>query len=591
MEENTFAARMVRAAAAANLERLNDPNVVCVGYGLKFREGKPTDEVALQYYVLTKFRTEEEITRAGSSSVPGEVDGVKTDVIEMHASRATQCPTDRGMPTGGRGTRQEHPLVGGTSSTVLSGFHSFPTGYGTLGGIVFDAPAGLAGARGAAMALSNAHVWGPTTGLDVIQPWLPIDEYLEATVKLALCGPGASFILDTTVPSPLTAGLAAGAAAAFVAAAASDAEDPSRWGQRVGAVPPAGAVTRSESVHVATELPAFPFAGSHYSTRTTWNYSRDTTAGVTSEQIDAERENEHVLLGKRVWTERVKYRAGERIQICAELKTHRQRDADDFFVVAHCYPIAHPDRLVKRVLRPGACKPVREFEPVCFRGFSSPAAPKTTAWFPIHEGPFGFDGVKAGHFHGPWPPGGPDALTILQLPIGVMKMVFPPCARVELEMLQGPAPVRLTARNSAGDVVAQAATGTQQGQRQVVQLRAYEITSVTFTLDDGQAFLIGACTYRESGCDGDDVKQEYKTHKEPPRHRCHTYTGFLDLELREDPEQWAIVLFVQTVDPNPTGTDPAKAATELGGIVASANMVEPVGCTIVMLLDHVFNVI
>ena len=35
--------------------------------------------------------------------------------------------------------------------------------------------------------------------------------------------------------------------------------------------------------------------------------------------------------------------------------------------------------------------------------------------------------------------------------------------------------------------------------------------------------------------------------------RRYTYTGFLDFELRERSDQWGIMLFVQTIDPNPVG--------------------------------------
>jgi hypothetical protein len=560
------------AAELANRERLEDPNVVCVGYGLKFREGRPTWEVALQYYVHEKLADEEAITRAGSTPVPGEV---ATDVIELQVAHPQQCPPDRGAPTGGRGGRQENPLVGGTSSTVLSGFHSFPTGYGTLGGICFDGPGGVTGPRGAAMALSNAHVWGTSVGADVIQPWLPIDEYVEAVVKLLACGPAESFILDTTVPSPLTAILAAGAAAAFAAAIASDAEDPSRWGQRVGAVPSPGVTTESETVSIRTEIPERPFAGRRY--------ARETTAGTTHEHITADRENEHVLRGKRVWTERLQYHGGERVRICAELATSRADNADDYFVVAHCFPTRDADRVTHRVLRPGRCRPPRELKPICFRGFSEPAAPNQSATFPIHEGPFAFDGTRPGRYRGPWPQGGPETLTILQLPPSPVRLLCPPCSRLEIELFHTFRPVEVTAFNSAGDAVAQAATGTQQNQPMQVPLHAHEIVAAEITDGGGEGFLVGACAH--PGAHHDD--QHDKEHGI----RRFTYTSVLDLELGERPDEWGVLLSVQTVNASPMGADPVDAASNLGGITASANMSDPVTCGVVMLLDHVFNVI
>jgi hypothetical protein len=577
------ASALEHAAESANRERLEDPNVVCVGYGLRFREGRPTWEVALQYYVHEKLPDEDAIARVGSTPVPGEFEGFGTDVIELQVAHPEQCPPDRGAPTGGRGGRQENPLVGGTSSTVLSGFHSFPTGYGTLGGICFDAPGGITGARGAAMAISNAHVWGMTTGADVIQPWLPIDEYVEAVVKLLACGPVESFILDTTVPSPLTGILAAGAAAAFAAAIASDAEDPSRWGQRVGAVPSPGVSTRSETVSIRTEIPERPFAGRRYSAKTEWAYGRDTTAGTTNRQITADRENEHVLHGKRVWTERLEYHGGERVRICAEVATTRADDPDDYFVVAHCFPTRDPDRVVHRVLRRGGCKPPRETKPTCFRGFSDPATPNQSATFPIREGRFALDGTRPGRYRGPWPPGGPDMLTILQLPPAPVRLLCPPCSLLEVELFHSARPVEVTVFNAAGDPVDRGATGVQQNQPEQIPLRAHEIVSAEITGGAGEGFLVGACAH--PGLHRDD---EYDK-----RHgiRRFAYTGVLDLDVGERADEWGLLLSVQTVDTSTVGTDPVDAAGNLGGITASANIADPVTCGVVMLLDHVFNVI
>ena len=50
------------------------------------------------------------------------------------------------------------------------------------------------------------------------------------------------------------------------------------------------------------------------------------------------------------------------------------------------------------------------------------------------------------------------------------------------------------------------------------------------------------------------------------------------------------MLYVQTVDNSSQDADPVKAAQDIGGIVTSANL-SILGCTAVMLLDHVFDVI
>ena len=125
----------------------DDPNIIGVGIGPNLVGGKHQG-VAVQVTVRQKLCSSEDIEAIGSQSIPPEFDGVTTDVIVAELTQPMNAPT------GERGGRQEDPLVGGTSTTVLSDFHSFPTGYGTLGGICFD------GDSGAAMAISNAHVWG-----------------------------------------------------------------------------------------------------------------------------------------------------------------------------------------------------------------------------------------------------------------------------------------------------------------------------------------------------------------------------------------------------------------------------------------------
>src|SRR5688572_9511720 len=170
------------------------PSVECVGISLKFVKGRPRIEASLQYHVREKLTSDADISARGTQRIPPEVEGYKTDVIVWTADRRAACPGGN-PPTGDRGGSKEDPLVGGTSTTVLGDFHSFPTGYGTLGGICFDT------ATGGAMALSNAHVYGSDIGNDAIQPWIPTSEYLEASVKYLFCGGPLSHLFFWTAPS------------------------------------------------------------------------------------------------------------------------------------------------------------------------------------------------------------------------------------------------------------------------------------------------------------------------------------------------------------------------------------------------------
>jgi hypothetical protein len=174
-------------------------------------------------------------------------------------------------------------------------------------------------------------------------------------------------------------------------------------------------------------------------------------------------------------------------------------------------------------------------------------------------------------------------LTILQLPPSPVLMLCPPCSLLEIELFHANQPVEVRAFNSAGDAVDHAATGTQQNQPVHVPLRAPEIVSAEITGVGGEGYLVGACAHPRLHRD-DEYDKEHGI-------RRFTYTGVLDLDPAERADEWGILLAVQTVDSSSVGADPLDAARNLGGITASANMAEPVTCAVVMLLDHVFNVI
>ncbi len=326
----------IEEVAAAESRRLaSDPNVACVGFGLKFVRGKPTFEVAIQYHVRAKLASDDAIRQCGSQPIPKNVEGYKTDVLPWVIVRRTACPSSN-SPTGDRGSRTEDPLVGGTSTTVLGDFHSFPTGYGTLSGICFDS------STGEAMALSNAHVYGDDIGNDAVQPWLAGGAYAGGAFLWLICGGPLSHLFFWTAPSPLTGILTGLAAGAWIAGIASDAEDPSRWGQRTGPVPAPGTKTTRERIRLEASVPHIPFPGRSWSAKTKWDYTRVTTAGSTNATITENRPNEHVLVGKRVFTDRDVYQGGDTVRICAEFWTPAGNKSPERFVVAHSFPVKDP---------------------------------------------------------------------------------------------------------------------------------------------------------------------------------------------------------------------------------------------------------
>lgn len=568
MSQQPIDASKLEALCDSERRRLTgDPNVLGVGFGPKIVGGKQVPGVAVRYAVRRKAEDEEAMQRLGTQPLPREVEGFVTDVYVPDVAKPDAAPT------GSRGGRREDPLVGGTSTTVLSDWHSFPTGYGTLGGICFDQ------ASGDAMALSNAHVWGEDTGRDVIQPWLPIDEYFEGVVKLMACGPVISYLADWTAPSPLTVGLAAGAAAAWTAAIASDEEDPSRWGQRI-TDPAPGATTSSERIGLTASLPQNPLPGFQYTAKTRWDYTRITSAGSLQESIEEERRNDHLLLGKLVWTDRQQYGGGERIEICAELATFWAREARDYFVVAHCFPTSGSERVVRRVLHPGPCKARRQKQWECFSGFfPAGAAFQPPSSYPFHQGIYRFTGAGTPVFDqivvdGSW------NLLALRIPFedGV-RVDLIPAQSVEVEVSHTAQPVTVQALDPLGRVVDTATGGQQQRHAETLKLESELISAVRVTGGGGEGSLHGLCIGRELP----DISHD--------RFRRFTYTGHLDLDLREARDRWGVMLSVHTVDNSPPGTDPIVAAQNLGGIPVAANTAQLATCITVMLLDHVFDVI
>jgi hypothetical protein len=96
----------IKKAAAARLHRI--PGVHAVGVGAKITEGKDTGELAITVFVVKKKKLEELVEE---EIVPSEIEGAKTDVIEMprvrllnadpHSVTATVSPLPDGEDTTG----------------------------------------------------------------------------------------------------------------------------------------------------------------------------------------------------------------------------------------------------------------------------------------------------------------------------------------------------------------------------------------------------------------------------------------------------------------------------------------------------------
>ena len=545
----------------------DDPNIIGVGIGPNLVGGKHQG-VAVQVTVRQKLCSSEDIEAIGSQSIPPEFDGVTTDVIVAELTQPMNAPT------GERGGRQEDPLVGGTSTTVLSDFHYFPTGYGTLGGICFDVDSG------AAMAISNAHVWGEETGRTVIQPWMPVDEYVEGAVKLLTCGALISYLAEWTAPSPLTVILGAAAAGAWVATAAADEEDPNRWGQRLT---PVGddVKTSAERITLSADVPQNPMPGFSYAMRTNWDYLGVTDGADRTAQTEQERQNKHVAL-KRVLTERQQYRGGERVRICAEILGFNADDPLDYFVTARIFPLDQSEQFFTRILRPGRCGIKRPRDWDCFKGFPREWLSQKPV-FPLHHGVYKIRGDGDARAEMVQLANPQESIISVRIPYdGGLNIDLPPTTSVSVDVSHTNSPVTVFARDPIGRVVAQASTGTAQRTLETLVLEGQVIQSLTVFGGNGEGWLHGLCYSKPDLPDGEKILDKFRNYE---------FVGDFDLGLRESSRRWGVTVTVQTVDNSPTDLEPILAAQNIGGLMTAPVSAQLAGCVTVLLLDHVFDVI
>jgi hypothetical protein len=95
---------------------LQKPNVVGLGTGFKTRGKERTDVLGVVVLVRQK------VPRAGldpGDIVPGDLDGVETDVLQVGDLRSLQAPTDRWRPAPGGVSLGHYKITAGTFGTVV----------------------------------------------------------------------------------------------------------------------------------------------------------------------------------------------------------------------------------------------------------------------------------------------------------------------------------------------------------------------------------------------------------------------------------------------------------------------------------------
>ncbi|MBH0780885.1 DNA/RNA non-specific endonuclease [Nocardia bovistercoris] len=141
---------------------LDDPNVSSIGIGYKQVDGRPTDDISIQFTVNEKVSEPEAVDGLETSSLPATivVDGVEvpTDVLERRFAPSFRVVAEAVAPQ--RKTRLD-PIMPGIS---VGNVHASA---GTIGCIVYDRE------TGAPYVLSNWHVLHTAEGAlgdDVVQP-------------------------------------------------------------------------------------------------------------------------------------------------------------------------------------------------------------------------------------------------------------------------------------------------------------------------------------------------------------------------------------------------------------------------------------
>jgi hypothetical protein len=191
----------------------------------------------------------------------------------------------------------------------------------------------------------------------------------------------------------------------------------------------------------------------------------------------------------------------------------------------------------------------------------------------------------------------------LQIPPQPLLVQHAPASRVVAKVAQFTnTPVSLIARNGAGATVDQATSPQEQGVVHELTLHGDGIVEVVIRGGGGEGLLISYCidpagaetfTTSAAGHVITGIRNEHpRLMLENDRlksKRC-CFTGSLDLPPDEPSGKWDVYLTVQNINDVPQGTKPDEAATTIGGHVLSMHA-EVIGCTVIMLLDHAFDVI
>lgn len=187
----------------------------------------------------------------------------------------------------------------------------------------------------------------------ILQTTISGDESSQIDFQIDACSPLGS--LRINAPDTLAGSLlASSTVSAALFAALSDEIDPTREGQEA-TVPPAGAITLEEYTRVAASYSEVPRPGTPFNLKVAWEYERRTDKGTLTHSEVCDRQNQHVLLYHRLFTDRPSYSQDDTIRLfglVVPTDDHDQKRLD--CGAYHCVAVLHPtsvDRSYPFILR------------------------------------------------------------------------------------------------------------------------------------------------------------------------------------------------------------------------------------------------
>lgn len=528
-----------------------DPNIQAVGRGIKLRGGDASGNCVV-FFVREKLRSPEQIAARGSWVIPPIVNGYPTDVVEVGALLAAAA--DRSLPAGKRGTRVAAPLIGGTATMALNSTVPGPGGYGTIGGLCFDA------ATNAPLLLSNAHVWGQSVGDEVTQP-VSIASLFGASAVPATSGAPPAMVL-TRVPAGLEAPVVFANALAQAYLVSGSEDDALTFGQSATSVT---AATRTSSERVTSSGPAagLPPAGRRLSPVLAWSYQRSSSAAVGQASSNSAHTPKKLLAARRLFTNSASYTGSQTINLYAEIipaAGGAPTTASAHLPLVLLYPLGAGGKLAFRLLRPTSRQSVTAVT-TQFTGFPAPARlGAVTLPFTVARS-ITVDSVGAGTFQAASAGTLPAGTLALKLPVGSVRLFIPASTEVVLDIDLRNFTGTLIAQgvNSAGDDTGTTTIPAAGGNgRTSVTIAGSELVEVRLTIA-GAAVLYGVSCRRAS----------------PETTAPLSYAGSIaasDLTLKG---KWGASLFVQAAD---------------SGFPESANVIETAIGAATLVADATFDV-